>query len=163
MIELKASQHVEAPARTVYDLVTDIRRMGEWSPENQGGEWLDRAGGPTVGARFNGRNRRRAAWTTTATVTEATPGRAFAFVIGRVDRPETRWHYRFTPDGDGCQVIETCQILRLPGPVGRLLTRLGTGVSWSKRPEDLRRGMQETLRRLAATAETTAIATETQS
>lgn len=162
MIELKASQYVEAPAPTVYDLVTDIGRMGEWSPENQGGEWLDGASGATVGARFSGRNRRRAAWTTTATVTEAEPGRAFTFVIGDVDRPDTRWHYGLIPTGDGCQVSETCQILRPPGPIGRLLTRLGTGVAWSKRPEDLRHGMQETLRRLAVAAETTAIATGTQ-
>ena len=87
MIELQASRYVAATAGTVYDLVTDIGRMGEWSPENQGGTWRDGASSPTVGARFTGRNRRKGAWTTTATVTEADPGRAFAFVIGTVERP----------------------------------------------------------------------------
>ncbi|MEA3218535.1 MAG: hypothetical protein QOJ19_4691 [Acidimicrobiia bacterium] len=153
MIELHASRYVAAQAVAVYDLITDIGRMGEWSPENQGGEWLDGASGPAAGARFTGRNRRRAAWTTTATVTEADPGRAFTFVIGKVDRPETRWQYTFTPTGDGCQVSETCEILREPGLIGRFLTRLGTGVAWSKRADDLQHGMDETLRRLAATAE----------
>lgn len=155
MIELQAGRHVVAPAGTAYDLITDITRMGEWSPENRGGQWLDPASGPAVGARFTGRNRRKAAWTTTATVTAADPGRAFTFVTGRVDRPDTRWHYAISPTDQGCQVTETCQIVREPGLIGRLLTRLGTGVPWVDRPDDLHRGMGETLRRLAATAETT--------
>jgi hypothetical protein len=153
MIELQASRYVAATAGSVYDLVTDISRMGEWSPENQGGTWCDGASSPMVGARFTGRNRRRAAWTTTATVTEADAGRAFAFVIGKVDRPQTSWRYTFMSSGPGCEVTETCQILRQPGPIGRLMTRLGTGVAWSQRPDDLQEGMVETLRRLAATAE----------
>ena len=153
MIERQATRYVAATAGSIYDLVTDITRMGEWSPENQGGTWRDGAGGPKVGARFTGRNRRKAAWTTTATVTEADPGRAFAFVIGKIHRPETSWRYTFVPSGIGCEVTETCQILRQPGPIGRLLTRLGTGVPWSQRPDDLKEGMEETLRRLAATVE----------
>src|SRR5688572_17616666 len=51
--------HIEAPAARVWQLVTDIVLMGQWSPEYQGGEWLDGASGPTVGARFKGRNKRR--------------------------------------------------------------------------------------------------------
>ena len=153
MIELQASRYEAAPAGALYDLVTDITRMGEWSPENQGGTWRDGATGPEVGARFIGRNRRKAAWTTTATVTEADRGRAFAFVIGTVERPKTSWRYTFVSSGPGCEVTETCQILRPPGPIGRLMTRLGTGVPWPHRPGDLQEGMAETLRRLAATAE----------
>ena len=41
MIELRAGRHVAADPATVYDLITDIRRMGEWSPENEGGQWCD--------------------------------------------------------------------------------------------------------------------------
>ena len=33
--------------------------MSHWSPEYQGGEWLDGATGPMVGARFKGRNKER--------------------------------------------------------------------------------------------------------
>jgi hypothetical protein len=156
MTELQASRHIAAPATTVYDLVSDITRMGEWSPENTGGEWLDGAGGPSVGARFTGKNRRKAAWTTKATVTEADRGRVFGFVIGRPSRPDTRWQYRFTPAGDGCDVVETCEIVRVPGVIGRYLTRLAVGVPWSDRAADLQQGMVETLRRLAVTAEATA-------
>jgi hypothetical protein len=41
MIELRASRHAAADPATVYDLIADIRRMGEWSPENAGGQWCD--------------------------------------------------------------------------------------------------------------------------
>jgi hypothetical protein len=36
---------VRAPAEMVYDRISDVTRMGQWSPENQGGEWLDWATG----------------------------------------------------------------------------------------------------------------------
>lgn len=156
MDELTVNAHVAAPAETVYDLVADVTRMCEWSPENTGGEWLDGARGAAVGARFRGRNRRRMGWSTTAVVTEAERGRAFAFAVGRdaPGRPDTRWRYDFAPAaGGGCEVRETCEVAKPPGPLGRLLTRLGTGVSWDDRPADLVRGMEETLRRLSVAAE----------
>ena len=34
----EASIEINA-SRAVYDLVSDLPRMGEWSPENIGGEW----------------------------------------------------------------------------------------------------------------------------
>ena len=41
-----------------YAAIVDVRRMGEWSPENLGGEWLD--GEPAaLGATFLGRQPRR--------------------------------------------------------------------------------------------------------
>jgi Polyketide cyclase / dehydrase and lipid transport len=156
MNEVSSSERIGLPPEALYELVADITRMGEWSPENTGGEWLDGATGPAVGARFKGRNKRRASWTTTAVVTEAERGRAFSFAIGRgaPEHPDTRWRYTFTalPDG-GCEVTETCEMVTQPGWVGRYLTKLGTGVSWSERPADLARGMEETLRRLKASAE----------
>ena len=69
---------IAAPPARVWELVTDLRLMGHWSPEYQGGEWLDRATGPMVGARFKGRNKRREReWESVSTVLEATPGRSF--------------------------------------------------------------------------------------
>jgi hypothetical protein len=39
----------------MWDLVTDVGRIGEWSPECAGAAWLD-GGTPEPGARFAGRN-----------------------------------------------------------------------------------------------------------
>jgi hypothetical protein len=131
-------------------MVADVTRVGEWSPETVGAEWLEGARGPAVGARFKGRNKRRGSWNTTCTITAADPGREFAFVVGK---GETSWRYRFEPLDGGCDVTESFEILRAPGAVGRFLTQLGTGVTWGERADDLTRGMQETLRRLKAAAE----------
>jgi polyketide cyclase/dehydrase/lipid transport protein len=35
----EASIEIHASPEAVYDLVSDLPRMGEWSPENIGGEW----------------------------------------------------------------------------------------------------------------------------
>ena len=53
-----ALTEVCASPSQLYDAVSDVRRMGEWSPECQRCEWIDEAVGPAVGARFKGRNRR---------------------------------------------------------------------------------------------------------
>ncbi|MGB8503197.1 SRPBCC family protein, partial [Mycobacterium sp.] len=52
-----ANVHIDAPPLAVYRLVSDITRMGQWSPECYRCEWLDGATGATVDARFRGHNR----------------------------------------------------------------------------------------------------------
>lgn len=141
---------VLAPAERVWQMVAEVPRMGEWSPETVSAEWLDGADGPAVGARFRGRNKRRAAWATTCTVTAATPGRAFAFAVGK---GETTWRYDLVPVEGGCRVTESFEIVRAPGIVGRWSTKLATGVTWPERERDLVEGMRATLGRLKAAAE----------
>lgn len=109
MIELQASRYVAATAGTVYDLVTDISRMGEWSPENQGGTWSDGASSPMVGARGHrpqpaqgGMNEHR----------NRDRGRPWSGVRlrhwkGRAAPDELAVHLRVL--GPGCEVTETCQ------------------------------------------------------
>jgi len=46
--------HIDAPAERVWELVSDITRIGEFSPETFEAEWLDGADGPRAGARFRG-------------------------------------------------------------------------------------------------------------
>src|SRR6266508_909149 len=110
------STHINAPAMHVWQLVSDVTRMEEWSPETRSAEWLDGAQGPTVDARFKGRNKRRGSWSTTCCVTAADPGREFAFTVGR---DETRWRYMCVDEGDGCELTESFEIVQAPGAVGR--------------------------------------------
>lgn len=144
------SVQIVAPSEQVWEMIADVTRMGDWSPEVVSAEWLDGAEGPALGARFKGRNRRRGAWSTTCTVTAATPGREFAFSVGK---GETTWRYDIGTVGGGCEVTESFTIVRVPGLLGRWSTKLGTGVSWAERERDLLEGMQETLRRLKVAAE----------
>ena len=145
---MAATVDVAAPAEAVWALVADVTRMGEWSPETTSARWVE-GDGPTSGAKFKGTNKRRFSWTTTCTVESAEPGKEFTFVAGK----DTRWRYAFEPTSTGCRVTESFEIVKEPGALMKLLTKLGTGVSWSERDADLRRGMEETLQRIKAAAE----------
>ena len=106
--EPEVSRVIAAPADVLYAMVSDLSRMGEWSPENVGGRWR-RGSGPTVGGRFKGRNERGLArWTTNVEVTAAEPGRLFEFVVHLV-WPLTylvTWGYRFEPQSGSTLVTQ---------------------------------------------------------
>lgn len=77
---VSASIAIKATPEVVYELVSDLLRMGEWRPENTGGRWIGRCRGPVVGARFIGTNRRGLrGWATMSIVTDATFARDFVF------------------------------------------------------------------------------------
>jgi hypothetical protein len=104
-----AHVHVDALPEIVYGVVSDVTRMGEWSPETVKCEWLDGAMRPAVGARFKGRNKRGIAmWSTKPTVVEADPGRVFAFEVCT----DVRWTYRFDVEGTGTRLTESFDMLR---------------------------------------------------
>ena len=144
--------HIDAPPERVWVMLADVTRMGEWSPENQGAEWIDGATGPAVGARFKGHNRRGwARWSTTCEVVACEPGREFAFLVGGTEKPETRWRYVFQPVDGGTDVTESFELVRRISWSMRLLTRLVIGVR--DREADMEESMRSTLARLKAAAE----------
>jgi uncharacterized protein YndB with AHSA1/START domain len=148
----EASVVVHADAGRVWSMVTDVTRMGEWSPETERAEWIDGATGPAVGARFKGHNRKgRTRWSTTCEVIESQPGRAFAFAVGKVSKPETVWRYRFEPVAEGVQVTESFELTKPLGFGSRLVTRVTTGVK--DRPADMEDGVRATLAALKRAAE----------
>jgi hypothetical protein len=139
----EAHVHIEATPGHVYRVVSDVSRMGEWSPETVKCEWIDSATGPAVGARFKGTNKRGfVKWSTKPKVVVAEPGREFAFDVGT----DTRWTYRFDADGDGTKVTESFEMLRdirwYYAFAERWLMRV------NDRKADLERGMAETLQRI---------------
>jgi hypothetical protein len=148
---VEASERVSASPELVYDLVSDLPRMGEWSPECVRCVWLDGATGASPGARFKGYNRRGPRrWSTVSTVVAAEPGRRLAWDVTSIfGLPVARWTYDITPDGEGCRVTETFQDRR--GGIMRVLGLLASGVS--DRGSHNLDGMRETLRRVKETAE----------
>lgn len=150
--EASVSTRVEAPAEKVFEMVGDLARMGEWSPECKRVEWLDGAGGAAVGARFKGHNQRGPRrWSTKGKVVAYTPPREVAFDITSVaNLPVARWTYTVEPDGAGaCTLTERWDDLR--GGVMKVLGLLATGVN--NREEHNTKGMEETLQRIKAAAE----------
>ena len=53
----EARVEIDAAPLTVYELISDITRMGDWSPECYRCEWLNGATAAEEGARFRGHNR----------------------------------------------------------------------------------------------------------
>jgi Polyketide cyclase / dehydrase and lipid transport len=149
----RVSLVVNASPTLLYDLVSDVRRMGEWSPECRHCSWIDGATGPRAGARFKGTNQRGIArWSTKPRVVTADPGREFAFVTGHLGRDMTKWSYRFAPASDGATVTESFEMLRTMPWYFRLADRFLMGVT--DREADLTTNMTETLRRLKVSVET---------
>jgi hypothetical protein len=106
------SFHIDAAPATVWALVSDIERMGEWSPETYRTEWLDGASEPAVGARFRGYNRRSALerWSTTPTIRVCEPERELAFALGIKTRDFVVWRYRLEPTNGGTLLTESVTV-----------------------------------------------------
>lgn len=102
--------HIDASPDQVWRLISDITRMGEYSPEVIEAEWLGDATGPAVGARYRGhvkRNEIGPTYWTVCEITECTPGEAFEFAVMLGSRPINRWRYEFAAAGDGTDVTES--------------------------------------------------------
>jgi len=102
------TREIAAPAETAWALVADLPRMGEFSPENVGGSWLNGATGPALGAVFTGANKngvRR--WSTKATVIDCAPGRSFEISISKGPLAIANWRYEFEETEGGCRVTES--------------------------------------------------------
>ncbi len=146
---VSVTQDISASRDAVYDLISDLPRMAEWSPESTGGRWLG-GDGPGVGARFLGRNRSaRRRWSTLVTVMAADPGRRFGFRVTAPLVPIADWEYTIEETKTGCRVRETWVDLRL-APV-RLASTVRTGIA--DRADFNRQSMQETLEALKEAAE----------
>jgi hypothetical protein len=152
-----ASLRIAAPADVVYERIADVTATGQRSLECRTAEWLPGAAPATVGARFRGRNRSGVArWSRVCEVTEATPGRCFAFrtVPERRDftrADSTQWRYTITPDEAGCTVTHDYRIVKPPVRGYRHVLAL-----FFPHHRDMRPHLEHTLRALARELEGTA-------
>ena len=113
MSDLNMSQtvHVAASPDDLYEMVSDVTRMGEWSPVCRDC-WWDEGAGPRKGAWFTGRNETpERTWETRSQVVAAEPGRRFAW---EVNNGWVYWGFTFAPDGEGALLTESWIFL----PVG---------------------------------------------
>ena len=147
--------HMAAPAERVWNLLSDVTRIGEFSPETFEAQWLDGATGPKKGARFRGhvkRNGRGPIYWTTCTVIASEPGREFAFGVGTTGKPLNTWRYQLEPVGEGTDVTESFELTRI------LALRLYWALlGWARGRTNLS-GMRTTLERMKAVAESEAAA-----
>ena len=119
----------------IWALITDVSRIGKWSPECVDGWWVDRDGPlPRVGDRFEGHNRFPGGFEATVpcVVTESEQPGSFAWVTldpdQEVDRPGSIWSYRLSPSATAGRTTVIHRFEHGPGQ---------TGVTWAvdKDPE----------------------------
>ena len=142
--------HMNASPEKIWDLVSDVTKIGLYSPETFEAEWLDGATGPAVGAEFRGhvkRNGKGPIYWTNCTVLESTPGREFAFIAGLGERRLNVWRYKLEPSGAGTDVTESFQL------ADNLLLNFYWAVWGWSRGRANRNGMQTTLERIKAEVE----------
>lgn len=138
---------IAAPPEAVYDLVSDMTRMGEWSPECRRCEWVGTSTGPVVGAEFLGHNQVGPyRWSVGGTVVTADRGREFAFTTLLKGHDSTRWRYRFEPSDGGTILSESYEYVW-----STRLIRLSDALT--PRRTMLHRGIRQTLRRIKDVAE----------
>lgn len=142
------STEIKADPNRVYDLVSDVTRIGQRSPECYRVEWLDGATQPVEGARFKGYNKLGPLkWSTTCEVTSVAPGAKFEFcVVDGTGRAQTRWTSTVAPTVAGCTVSESYEFLWCP-----LIARLAELPF--PRDRQLRRGIAQTLAAIKREAE----------
>ncbi len=141
---------VASSADSLYDMVSDVTRMGEWSPVCKRC-WWDDGDGPRAGAWFTGRNELpERTWQTRSRVVAAQRGREFAFAVGG---SRARWGYTFTPVDGGTQVTESWEFL--PDGIAAFHERFGDDAQAqiADRIEAAHRGIPVTLAAIKNAAE----------
>jgi uncharacterized protein YndB with AHSA1/START domain len=145
---LQAHIDIDAPVATVWQLVSDLSRMPQWSPQCR----LMKARGRPVrqGTKtFNLNRRGLLFWPTTSQVTEFIPEKKLAF---RVNDNGTVWSYELEPSGTGTRLIETRHAENGVKPVSNMLVNALMG-GVPNFEQELVEGMNQSLARIKAAAE----------
>jgi hypothetical protein len=143
--------HMNASPKLVWDLVSDVTRIGEFSPETFEAEWLDGATGPELGAHFRGHVKRNGVgpvYWTKCKVTSCEVERDFGFTVYGVGARVNNWRYQLTPTEDGGTDVTESFRLEEMGVLKLYWKLLGP-----LRGRTNERGMRETLERIRAVAE----------
>ncbi len=146
----EVSLHMEAPPEKVWALVSDVTRIGEFSPETFEAEWTRGSTGPEVGASFKGHVKRNGVGPTywsPCQVTRCVPNEIFEFAVGTDNTTLTNWGYRLAAEGAGTIVTEYFRLE--PKPYMRAYWAL-LGPLRGRTNE---RGMRTTLARMKAVVE----------
>ena len=146
-------RYIEAPPEALYDVIADVTRTPEITPDIVKVEWLDGATGPAIGARFKAINKqgRGPNWSNKPVITVLEPGRAIAWARTEPFAGTVEWRYRFEPEGTGTRVYESYEVTKQLRLMGWFI--IGTLYGMKDRRSDLRASMLRTLDRLAEMTE----------
>lgn len=146
-------RYIKAPPEALYDILSDVTRTPERTPDIVRCEWIGGATGPAVGARFKAINTagHGPKWSNKPIVTVADPGREFTFTRTELIGGTIEWKHVLTAEGTGTRVTETYTVLKQVPLLGWFL--IGTLMGLKDRRSDLHNSMVRSLDRLAELAE----------
>jgi uncharacterized protein YndB with AHSA1/START domain len=148
--DIEVSREIAASPSAVYEALTDITRMGEWSPETRSAAWNEGYDTAAVGAEYTGHNRHGdKEWNIVAEIVELVPNERFFFDCKVGDFVFSKWGYAIESTEAGCHVTEYNQDLRPDSVLERSASVSGV----ADRLTHNRAGMEQTLERLAAALE----------
>lgn len=145
---ISGSVDIAAPPSVVWSLISDLRRMPDWSPQCR--KMIVLGKDVKVGTRtFNVNRRGRLYWPTNAKVVAFDPQRRLAF---RIVENRTVWTYELDPTETGTRLTEMRTAPAGVSKVSNVLTKNVLGGTDSFEVE-LGGGIHETLERVKAAAE----------
>ncbi len=146
---IEASTDIKATPEKVWSIVSDLARMGEWSPQCR--KVVVRGGRVGPGTKTINVNRRGLlVWPTTAKVVTFEPNREISY---RITENHTVWGFEITPSADGVTLTE-----RRVAPDGKTTALSSFLVNRAFGGNDnfeveLEEGIKETLTKIKSAAE----------
>ncbi|PXW29078.1 SRPBCC family protein [Nocardia sp. 348MFTsu5.1] len=141
---LEASTEIKASAEQVWKVVSDLKRMGEWSPQCR--KVIVRGSGPiTLGTKtINVNKRGLLVWPTTAKVVRYEPNKEIAY---RIKENGSVWSFTITPSDNGVKLTERREAPNNTSKVSQVLINVAMG---GEKPFDaeLVDGMNQTLTKI---------------
>jgi len=118
---------VDATVQDVWQVISDVTRVGEWSHECRGAQLLGGADRSAPGVRFRGRNRAGWwQWSRTSEIVSMDPPRELVWrtVPTPLFPDSTEWRLQLTPSLGGTVIAQSFRVLRAPWLLDRLYARL---------------------------------------
>jgi uncharacterized protein YndB with AHSA1/START domain len=139
----------DAPIESVWRVIADVTRTGEWSHECHHVAWLDGATTAAPGAAFRGRNRSGwLRWSRRCQVlaVDAPHQIAWRTIPTPLFVDSTDWHITLEPAGPGTRIVQTFQVTKCPRWWEWIVARV------NPRHIDRSAALTEDLRRIGAVA-----------
>jgi uncharacterized protein YndB with AHSA1/START domain len=150
--ELHAEIFINASPEAVWDVLTDLKKMAEGSPELLTMVPL-RSGGLRLGQTYLGINRRKAIiWSTRNVVSALEPGKVLAWDTATSG---ATWIYELSAEGDGTRLVHRRPVRKRLTLLSRAFAPVALGGS-VEHADELEEGMAQTIFRIKTAAESAA-------
>ena len=147
--ELRAETTIDAPPEVVWEVLGDVRRMPELSPELVRMVPL-KGGGLRPGQWYLGVNRRKAVlWPTRNVVTDVEAARK---VVWDTRTSGARWIWELTPEGESTRVVHRRPVPKRVTPLSVAFARLFLG-GVGDHADELEEGMVQSVAHLKRAVE----------